>query len=213
MFFTKIMILSSFIYNCSPFYKITNVNNAFIKYPNKLLISHSLESHKIGIVDFRYILKQSNAMKTLGNKFLLFEKKINEKFKRKQIDLKKKEKMIKKNKVILTETEYLKKMKIFKEDVFKVQKKYKNERSILNRSFQQIQKKIKDLLDIRKFVGEFKILLFFCIIIDEVTLLLIILDKIKRLIESICNSVFEKKSKACSNRKLKIFFNIIILAL
>ena len=146
MFFTKIMILSSFIYNCSPSYKITNGNNAFIKCPNKLLISHSLESHKIGIVDFRYILKQSNAMKTLGNKFLLFEKKINEKFKRKQIDLKKKEKMIKKNKVILTETEYLKKMKIFKEDVFKVQKKYKNERSILNRSFQQIQKKIKDLL-------------------------------------------------------------------
>ena len=37
-------------------------------------------------------------------------------------------------------------MKLFKEDVSKLQKKYKDERSILNKSFQNIQKKIKDLL-------------------------------------------------------------------
>ena len=145
MFLTKILILSSFIYTSSPSSKITNRDNTFFNNSNKLLISNLLESHKIGIVDFRYILKESNAMKTLGNKFLLFEKKINEKFKRKQIDLKKKEKLIKKNRVNLTESEHVKKMKIFKEDVFKVQKKYKNERKILNKSFQQKQKKIKDL--------------------------------------------------------------------
>ena len=46
----------------------------------------------------------------------------------------------------MTELEYKKKMKLFKEDVFKVQKIYKSERSILNKSFQKIQKKIKDLL-------------------------------------------------------------------
>ena len=146
MFLTKILILSSFIYTTSPSSKIINRNNTFVNSSNKLLISNLLESHKIGIVDLRYILKESNAMKTLGNKFLLFEKKINEKFKRKQIDLKKKEKLIKKNRVNLTESEHVKKMKIFKEDVFKVQKKYKNERLILNKSFQKIQKKIKDLL-------------------------------------------------------------------
>ena len=37
-------------------------------------------------------------------------------------------------------------MKLLKKDAFKVQKKYKSERSILNKSFQKIQKKIKDLL-------------------------------------------------------------------
>ena len=37
-------------------------------------------------------------------------------------------------------------MKLFKEDVSKLQKNYKDERSILNKSFQNIQKKIKDLL-------------------------------------------------------------------
>ena len=113
---------------------------------SKYLISNIPETNEIGIVDFRYILKKSNAMKTLGNKFLLFEKKIIEKFKRKQNDLKKKEKMIRKEKSKLTEVEYKKKMKLFKEDVSKLQKNYKDERSILNKSFQNIQKKIKDLL-------------------------------------------------------------------
>tara|TARA_B100000989_G_C19511586_1_gene459365 strand:- start:1300 stop:1836 length:537 start_codon:yes stop_codon:yes gene_type:complete len=120
-------------------------NDGFMK-SSAILISNTSEFHKIGVVDFRYILKKSNAMKILGNKFLLFEKKINEKFKLKQIDLKKKEKMIKKSKTNLTKSEYKKKMQLFKEDVFKVQKFYKNERSILNKSFQKIQKKIKDLL-------------------------------------------------------------------
>ena len=145
MFSTKLLILSSLFYDyTSPFIKM-HVNDGFIKSSN-ILISNTSEFHKIGVVDFRYILKKSNAMKTLGNKFLLFEKKINEKFKLKQIDLKKKEKMIKKSKTNLTKSEYKKKMQLFKEDVFKVQKFYKNERSILNKSFQKIQKKIKDLL-------------------------------------------------------------------
>ena len=145
MLSTKLIILSSLFYDCSsPLIKM-HKNNGFMKSSN-IFISNTSEFHKIGVVDFRYILKKSNAMKTLGNKFLLFEKKINEKFKLKQIDLKKKEKLIKKNKANFTKSEYKKKMKLFKEDVFKVQKIYKNERSILNKSFQKIQKKIKDLL-------------------------------------------------------------------
>ena len=35
---------------------------------------------------------------------------------------------------------------MFKEEVFQTQKKYKEERLLLNKSFQKIQKKIKDLL-------------------------------------------------------------------
>ena len=146
MLFTKIIIISSCIYGSTPSSLMMNRSDCFMSNSSKYLISNIPEAHKIGIVDFRYILKKSNAMKTLGNKFLLFEKKIIEKFKRKQNDLKKKEKMIRKEKSKLTEVEYKKKMKLFKEDVSKLQKNYKDERSILNKSFQNIQKKIKDLL-------------------------------------------------------------------
>lgn len=146
MLFTKIIIISSCIYGSTPSSLMMHRGDYFMSNSSKYLISNIPETHEIGIVDFRYILKKSNAMKTLGNKFLLFEKKIIEKFKRKQNDLKKKEKMIRKEKSKLTEVEYKKKMKLFKEDVSKLQKNYKDERSILNKSFQNIQKKIKDLL-------------------------------------------------------------------
>ncbi len=146
MLFTKIIIISSCIYGSTPSSLMMQRSEFFINNLSKYLISNIPETHEIGIVDFRYILKKSNAMKTLGNKFLLFEKKIIEKFKRKQNDFKKKEKMIRKEKSKLTEVEYKKKMKLFKEDVSKLQKNYKDERAILNKSFQNIQKKIKDLL-------------------------------------------------------------------
>ena len=146
MLFTKIIIISSCIYGSTPSSLMMHRSERLMSNSSKYLISDIPETHEIGIVDFRYILKKSNAMKTLGNKFLLFEKKIIEKFKRKQYDLKKKEKMIRKEKAELTEVEYKKKMKLFKEDVSKLQKNYKDERSILNKSFQKIQKKIKDLL-------------------------------------------------------------------
>ena len=42
---------------------------------NLFLISNDSDTNKIGIVDFRYILKKSNAIKILGNKFLTFQKK------------------------------------------------------------------------------------------------------------------------------------------
>ena len=142
----NLLILSSIINNNVTSSTIIQKNNSVLNSPKNFLISNKSEIDKIGIVDFRYILKKSNAMKTLGNKFLLFERKINEKFKQKQIDLKKKEKIIREDKKRLTEPVFKKKMKLLKKDVFKVQKKYKNQRSILNKSFQKIQKKIKDLL-------------------------------------------------------------------
>ena len=142
----NLLILSSIINNNVTSSTIIQKNNSFLNLPKNFLISNKSEIDKIGIVDFRYILKKSNAMKTLGNKFLLFERKINEKFKQKQIDLKKKEKIIRKDKESFTELDFKKKMKLLKKDVFIVQKNYKSERSILNKSFQKIQKKIKDLL-------------------------------------------------------------------
>ena len=85
-------------------------------------------------------------MKILGNKFLTLEKEINEKIKQKQIYFKKKEETIKKGKTGLTDLEYKKRIKLFKAEVFQTQNKYKEERSLLNKSFQKIQKDVKDLL-------------------------------------------------------------------
>ena len=120
--------------------------NNFLNIQNIIKISNNIENNKIGIVDFRYILKSSNAMKLLGNKFLTLEKEINEKNKQKQIYLKQKEENLKKSKSKLTELEFKKRVQLFKKEVFKIQKKYKDERAVLNKSFQKIQKHIKDLL-------------------------------------------------------------------
>ena len=127
-------------------YKNNLINDIYHSQQNHVLISNDLNINKIGIVDFRYILKKSNAIKTLGNKFLIFEKKINEKVKLKQDKLKFKELEILKNKTILSDDEYKNKLKLFKKEVFQIQKNYKEERLLLNKSFQNIQKKIKGLL-------------------------------------------------------------------
>ena len=72
-------------------YKNNLINDIYHSQQKHVLISNDLNINKIGIVDFRFILKKSNAIKTLGNKFLIFEKKINEKVKLKQDKLKFKE--------------------------------------------------------------------------------------------------------------------------
>jgi len=124
---------------------INIINNSESKfYP--IPISNTVNVDKIGIVDFRYILKKSNAIKILGDKFVLFEKKINEKIKLKQKELKIEEKKILSRKNKLTDADYKNKLKLFKSEVFEVQKKYKEDRLILNNSFQTLQKKLKDLL-------------------------------------------------------------------
>ena len=124
---------------------INIINNSESKfYP--IPISNTVNVDKIGIVDFRYILKKSNAIKILGDKFVLFEKKINENIKLKQKKLKIAEKKILSRKNKLTDTDYKNKLKLFKSEVFEVQKKYKEDRLLLNNSFQTLQKKLKDLL-------------------------------------------------------------------
>ena len=142
----NLLIFSSIINNSIPSSKIIKNNDIFFDFSKKLLITEQPLNDKIGIVDFRYILKKSNAMKILGNKFLYYENKINKKFKQKQIELKDKEKQLKKDKTSVTDLSYKNKLKFFKQEVLIVQKNYKNERTILNKSFQKIQNKIKDLL-------------------------------------------------------------------
>ena len=144
MFFFDFLVFSSLLDN--QYIKYINKHKYKNKFFNIQNISNNDVNNRIGIIDFRYILKSSNAMKLLGNKFLTLEGEINEKIKQEQIFLKQKEETLKKNKNNLTELEYKKRVKLFKKQVFKIQKKYKDERAVLNKSFQNIQKDIKDLL-------------------------------------------------------------------
>ena len=147
MFFTDLIFFSTLISHQNFNFKIKNRNDDYvIRIQNKNITSIKVDTGKIGIIDFRFILKRSNAMKLLGNKFLSLEKEINEKIKQKQIYFKQKEAKIKESKGKISELEYKKRIKLFKEEVFQNQKKYKEERSLLNKSFQKIQKDIKDLL-------------------------------------------------------------------
>ena len=146
MFFFDLIVFSTLIDNQLNKYVIEHkYNSEFLNNHSILKISNNIDN-KIGIIDFRYILKSSNAMKLLGNKFLSLEKEINQKIKQKQIYLKQKEESLKKSKTDLTELEYKNRVKLFKKEVFNIQKKYKDERAFLNKSFQKIQKDIKDLL-------------------------------------------------------------------
>ena len=144
MILTNILFLSILIDNNSFHYTKPPLKNSDIY---KLsLISNDIEFNKIGIVDFRKILRNSNSMKTLGNKFIIAEKKISQKLNLKQIMLKKKEKKFLKEKTKMATDKYNLKLKLFKQEVFEIQKNDKKERLILNNSFQKIQKKLKDLL-------------------------------------------------------------------
>ena len=144
MILTNILFLSVLIDNNSFHYTKPSLKNFDIY---KLsLISNDIEFNKIGIVDFRKILRNSNSMKILGNKFIIAEKKMSQKLNLKQIMLKKKEKKLLKEKTKLAADKYNLKLKLFKQEVFEIQKNDKKERLILNNSFQKIQKKLKDLL-------------------------------------------------------------------
>ena len=144
MFLVNMVIVSNLIINNN------FINNALISTSLKNItifrLSQNVEKSNIGIIDFRKILRDSNAMKSLGKIFVEAEKKINYELNMKQIELKKKEKLIIKNKNKFTKSVYQSKLKLFKEDVYKVQNYDKKQRAGLNNSFQIIQKQLKDLL-------------------------------------------------------------------
>ena len=54
---------------------------------------------KIGVVDFRNILKESKTMKKLGKEFLKFDKLLNTKIKKKQLSLQDEQKKLIDNKI------------------------------------------------------------------------------------------------------------------
>ena len=144
MLLVNMFIISNLIIN-------NNVNNnalisTSLKEVDVLHLSKKQDKNNIGIIDFRKILRDSNPMKSLAKVFVDAEKKINYELNLKQIELRKKEKIITQNKNKFTNAIYQIKLKSFKDDVFKVQSYDKKQRADLNKSFQIIQKQLKDLL-------------------------------------------------------------------
>ena len=118
------------------------------------LASQNDDTGNIAIVDFRFILKKSKAMKILGDEFILLENQMNNKIKNQQKYLKDKELTIKNGKKI-NNLEYKEKLDLFKKEVMNIQKTIKQERAILNNSFQNIQNDLKDRL--AKIIKDFSI--------------------------------------------------------
>ena len=144
MLLTTIIFISSLVNNNidhNKFYK----NNLIIISENTNIYK-KIDVNKIGIVDFRKILRNSDAMKNLSKEFISSEKILNKKLSIKKKLLKEKEKKVLalKNKIPIED--YNNKLKEFKEYVFIVQKTDNKNRLILNKLFQSIQKKIKNLL-------------------------------------------------------------------
>ena len=141
----NLLILSSII-NEPIIHSSLQIKNNLVDIKNIILTSQNIENEKIGIVDFRFILKKSNAMKILGEKFISLENEMNKKIKSKQSYLKNKELKIIKQKKKLSNSEYKNKIDLFKNEVLNIQKQFKEERLILNNSFQNIQNDLKDML-------------------------------------------------------------------
>ena len=144
MLLTNIIFISSLVINNidhNKFYK----NNLIIISENTNIYK-KVDVNKIGIVDFRQILRNSDAMKNLSKEFISSEKILNKKLNTKKKLLKEKEKKILSLKNKIPIEDYNNKFKEFKDYVFIVQKTDNENRLILNKSFQNIQKKIKDSL-------------------------------------------------------------------
>ena len=141
----NLLLLSSLI-NQPTNYGFLQLKNNKLEINHIILTSQNIEIEKIAIVDFRSILKKSNAMKILGEKFISLENEMNKKIKSKQAYLKNKELNITKQKKDLSTLEYKNKVDLFKSEVLKIQKQFKEERLILNNSFKNIQNDLKDML-------------------------------------------------------------------
>ena len=101
---------------------------------------------KIGIVDFRNILKNSKTMKIVGKEYLKYEKLLNTEIKNKEIQIRNKETDILKSKDKISKKVYNERKKKLKQEITKLQKFALDEKNKLKYSFQKIQKKLNDVL-------------------------------------------------------------------
>tara|TARA_B100001093_G_scaffold82144_2_gene73534 strand:- start:3125 stop:3724 length:600 start_codon:yes stop_codon:yes gene_type:complete len=148
------LILSNFIYDPLNYNFINSQKNDSKNSFQIYLASQNDVTGNIAIVDFRFILKKSKAMKILSDEFILLENQMNNKIKNQQKYLKNKELIIQ-NENKVNSLEYKEKLNLFKKEVLTIQKKFKQERAILNNSFQNIQNDLKDKL--AKIIKDFSI--------------------------------------------------------
>ena len=128
---------------------ISNASFAYINNPKKLNSNSNfylVTDTKIGIVDFRNILKESLTMKKLGKEFLKLERKLNNKIKKKEEILRTKELKLISSKNKISNERYVKEKNNLKKEITNLQKLAFSEKKELNISFQLIQKKLRDVL-------------------------------------------------------------------
>ena len=128
---------------------LSNASITFINSSKKLNISNNLyliNYSKIGIVDFRNILKESLTMKKLGKEFLKLERELNNKIKKKEEILRNKELKLRSSKNKISNKHYLREKNNLKKEITNLQKLAFSEKKELNISFQLIQKKLRDVL-------------------------------------------------------------------
>ena len=129
-----------------------SLSNAFITSKNslkKIKFNNDLYliiDTKIGIVDFRNILKESLTMKKLGKEFLKFERRLNDKIKKQEKILRNKELKLSSNKNKISNKLYNVEKNSLKKEITNLQKFAFAEKKELTSSFQLIQKKLRDVL-------------------------------------------------------------------
>ena len=133
------------------FVNISNSNALSISLNSSSIINinynlHFINVSKIGIVDFRNILKESLTMKKLGKEFLKLERELNNKIKKKEEILRNKELKLRLSKNKISNERYVKEKNILKKEITNLQKLAFSEKKELNISFQLIQKKLRDVL-------------------------------------------------------------------
>ena len=139
---------------CLFFFVLINISTskALVTYKNiskKMNINNNIfliNNSKIGIVDFRNILKESITMQKLGKKFLEFEKRLSDKIKKQEKTLRNKELKLSSKKNKMSEKSYNIEKNNLKKEITNLQKFAVSEKKELNVSFKLIQKKLRNVL-------------------------------------------------------------------
>ncbi len=145
------------------FFVFLNISSsyAFIisKNAEKKVNINLINNPRIGIVDFRNILKNSLTMKKLGKEFLELQKRLNDKIKKQEKILRNKEFKLSQNKNKISNEQFNKEKNNLNKEITNLQKFAFAEKKDLNLSFQLIQKKLRDILasTIKKISEEKKI--------------------------------------------------------
>ena len=143
--FNFIFLFFFTLFNISSSYALIMSQNVL----KKMNISNKINlinNPKIGIVDFRNILKESLTMKKLGKEFLEFEKSLNDKIKKQEKILRNKESRLFQNKNKISNEQFNKEKNNLKKEITSLQKFAFAEKKELNLSYQLIQKKLRDIL-------------------------------------------------------------------